>query len=143
MIKATNKATGEVIELETDNLEQVVTAWRLAQEYSKTAEKLKEQLKKIVPKYIDDSGKSQEVKGFMFKSMYVQRKTYDKSIMREVFDQDLYDTLLEPDKTAVDKYIKENLESLGDISTKLRDSMIEKGKGYSVTKLERLDREEN
>jgi uncharacterized protein (UPF0128 family) len=58
--------------------------------------------------------------------------------MRQVFDEDLLDTLLEPHKPSVDAYIKENLEELGESSTLLRESMIEVGKAYQVIKLEKI-----
>lgn len=140
-VKATNKATGEVVELPTDTLEDVTAAWLIAQEYAKTAEALKTQLKDIVPNYINDQGKSDEVKGFMFRVSNIQKKTYDKAVMREVLDPDVFDVLMRPNKTAVDKYIKENLSSLGGLSTKLRETMIDEGPCYPVLKLERLDRD--
>jgi|GEM_PF-5702161 len=39
------------------------------------------------------------------------------------------------------KYLKENIVQLGSISSQLRQSMVEDGRGYSVTKLEKLERE--
>ena len=50
MIKATNKHTGEVITLPADTPERLVEAWQIAQEYAKTAEALKDQLKSIILK---------------------------------------------------------------------------------------------
>ncbi len=52
MITATNKATGEVVELPADTLDSIVSAWRIAQEYEKTAKALKDQLKKAVQQHI-------------------------------------------------------------------------------------------
>lgn len=141
MIKAVNKVTGEVVELEANTLAEVIEAWRVAQEYSKTADSLKDQLKKLVPKFINDKGQSEEVSGAMFKVNTVQRQTYDKAVMREVLDADTFDVLLKPDKTAVDKYLKENLEALGEGSTKLRNAMIPDGKPFQVIKLEKLVRD--
>lgn len=140
-IIATNKATGEVVELPTSTLKEVVAAWRVAQEYEKTATALKEQLKKLVPKFINEKGASDEVSGFMFRSSNIQRLTYDKAVMRAKLDPDAFDVLMKPDKTAVDKYLKENLEALGSVSTELRDTMIPEGSPYQVIKLERLDRD--
>jgi hypothetical protein len=137
-IEATNKHTGEVIELPADTFEQVVDAWRIAQEYSKAADRLKDQLKKLVPKYIGDRNVSEEYNGYMFRANVIQRQTYDKAVMREVLDQDVYDVLVKPDKTKVDTYIKENLADLGDIATQLRASMQPDGKPYEVIRLERL-----
>lgn len=138
MITATNKHTGEVVNLPTDTLEQIVEAWRVAQEYAKTAESLKDQLKQLVPKYVDDV--SEPINGFMFRVSNVQRMNYDKSKLREVFDEDTLDLMLKPDKPAIDRYLKENLEQIGDGSTILRKSMLPEGKPYTVIKLERLER---
>lgn len=139
-IKATNKATGEIVDLPVDTLEQIVDAWRVAQEYVKTAETLKDQLKKLVPKYISDKGTSEPMSGYMFRSSPIQRMNYDKSVLRQVVkDEDLLDTFLKPDKTTIDKYLKENLP---EFSTELRKSMIAEGRPYQVIKLEKLSRED-
>lgn len=138
MIQATNKSTGEVIEFDIKNVNDLVSAWRTASDYEKLAKELKDKLKSELDKYVDESGKSEEVDGYQFKSMFVQRKTYDKAIMRQVLDEDTFDLLLVPDKTKVDAYIKENLEYLGENSGLLRDTMIDNGKGYSVIRLEKL-----
>lgn len=135
---AINKHTGEVVELESDTPEQIVMAWQIAQEYAKTADKLKAQLKELVPKFVENGNTSEPINGFIFRISNVQRKNYDKTVLRETLDADLYDLLVKPDKPAIDKYLKENLESLGEVSTQLRESMIEEGKPYEVIKLERL-----
>lgn len=140
MIKAVNKATGEVVELEADSLEQVVSAWRVAQEYDKTAKALKDQLKELVPKFVSSKGMSEDADGFAFRVSNVQRMTYDKSVLRNNLDEDTFDVLMKPDKTAVDKYLKDNLEALGEASTVIRSAMVADGKPYQVIKLERLDR---
>lgn len=141
-ITATNKATGEVIELEANSIIEIVDAWRIAQEYDKAASALKDQLKKLVPSIIGDRGLSEPVNNHQFRMSTIQRTTYDKSVMREVLDADVFDLLLKPDKPMVDKYLKENLEQLGDISTKLRTSMLADGKPYQVIRLEKLSTEE-
>lgn len=143
MIKATNKHTGEVIILLADTPERLVEAWQIAQEYAKTAEALKDQLKRIVPKFVENGSTSDPINGFMFRISNVQRMNYDKAKLREVLDEDTYDLLVKPDKPMIDKYLKENLESLGSASTELRQAMIPEGKPYEVIKLERLDREHN
>lgn len=138
MIKATNKETGEVIELATGTPEELVTAWKMAQEYEKISEKLKDQLKKIVPVIIKDDGRSEEVNGYVFKSITVQRMQYNKAILRQVLDEDMFDLFMEPQKTAIDDYIEENLDTLGELSTKLRKSMEPKGAPFQIIKLEKL-----
>ena len=140
MVTATNKHTGEVVSLIVNNQQQLVQAWLIAQEYNKVSEKLKAQLKELVPKFVE-SNLSEPIDGYQFRISNIQRKNYDKTVMREVLDADTFDLLLKPDKTAIDTYLKENLESLGDVSTRLREAMIDEGAGYTVIKLERLDRE--
>lgn len=141
-ITATNKATGEVVELDADTLDQVMGAWRIAQEYEKTAKALKDQLKKIVPSYIVDNNRSTEANNFVFKVSSIQRMTYDKSALREALDEDTFDVLMKPDKPAIDKYLKENIDSLGEISTIIRKSMVADGKPYELIKLEKLSRDD-
>jgi hypothetical protein len=136
-ITATNKATGEVVELPADTPEQIVSAWRIAQEYVKTADALKDQLKKLVPS-IAERGVSEPIGNYQFRVSNIQRMTYDKAVMRQVFDADLFDTFLEPNKSAVDRYLKENLDDVGENSTVLRNSMIPVGNPYQVIKLEKL-----
>lgn len=133
-----NRVTGETVEAEVTNLTELVNGWRLASEYEKLATSLKDQLKKLLPQYLDESGKTDEVDGYRFTSTFVQKKTYDKAVMRQVLDEDTLDLLLIPDKTKVDDYIKENLSELGENSGLLRDTMIEAGRGYSTTRLEKL-----
>lgn len=140
MITATNKHTGEVVELEADTFEQIVEAWNIAKEYEKVSDALKKQLKELVPNYVSDKGISDEYNGYMFRVSVVQRKDYDKSILRDVLDQDTFDVLTKPDKTAIDKYLKENIETLGDAATKLRKTMVDVGEPYEVIKLEKLTR---
>lgn len=139
-VSATHKTTGETIEHDVNNIVDMVNAWRLASEYEKLAMSLKEQLKKMLPPFLDESGNSEEVGGYVFKSRLIHRRNYDKTIMRQVLDEDTFDLLLIPDKTKIDAYIKENMNSLGDISTKLRETMVDVGRPYNVTRLERLDR---
>lgn len=138
MIKTINKATGEVIELDADTPEQIVEAWKIAQEYEKAAKSLKDQLKKIVPSLVNDDGKSDEINNAVFKINTIQRMTYDKSVVRQVLDEDVFDLMTKIDKTKLDNYIKDNLSELGDISTELRASLIPDGKPYQVIRLERL-----
>ncbi len=137
-VTATNKATGELIELPVDTNEQIVEAWLVCQEYVKAAEILKAQLKEIVPDMVGTNGVSEPTNGCQFRVSTIQRMTYDKTVMREVLDPDVFDVLLKPDKPAVDKYLKENLTTLGEASTQLRKAMLPEGKPYQVIKLEKL-----
>lgn len=140
MITATNRATGEVIELLTDTPVQIVQAWKIAQEYEKTAKALKDQLKELVPTLVNELGVSETIDSCMFRVSNVQRRNYDKATMRQVLDEDTYDLLVKPDKSAVDKFLKDAVMRFeaGDIAAQLRDSMVDDGKPYQVIKLEKL-----
>lgn len=140
--KALNKVTGEQIEFEVKDLNSLMTAYSAAQEYKKLSESLKDQLKEELEKYLDDNGRSEELNGKIFKRITIQRQTYDKAILRKYLDQDTYELFMKPEKTKIDKYLVENLESLGDLSTKLRKSMVPDGNPYSQVKLEKLDRDD-
>jgi hypothetical protein len=140
MIKTVNRETGEVIELTASTFDEVLAAWQVAKEYERVGNDLKDQLKKLVPKFVDDNGKSKVKNGYMFRLSNVQRMTYDKAVLREVFDADELDLLLKPDKKAVDNYIKDHLEELGEKSTLIRSAMVADGKAYEVIKLEKVER---
>lgn len=137
-ISSSHKITGEIVEFDIQNLADLVNAWRIASEYEKLAKDLKDKLKPELAKYLNDDGKSDEIDGYRFTTSFIQRKNYDKAVMRQVLDEDTFDLLLIPHKTKVDQYIKENLSELGDTSTILRESMVEDGEPYSVTRLEKI-----
>lgn len=140
MSQVINKATGEVFEI--NNLAELITAWRDVSNQIKALEATKELLKKQVSRYTDELGRSEEIDGYWFTTTSIQRKTYDKTVLREVLDEDTYDLFMKPDKSAIDNYLKENIETLGDVSRELRTTMIEDGRPYTVIKLESLTRKD-
>lgn len=108
-VSAVNKASGEVIELSVDTFEQLVGAYNTAKEYEKVATTLKDQLKKIIPAFLDEKGKSKiSPDGYQFKRYETQRTTYNKSALRQVFDEDTIDLFLKVNKSSVDSYMKEH-----------------------------------
>ncbi len=138
-VTSVNKITGEVVFFEVKTNDDIVMAWQAAQQYEKVANELKDQLKAIINKR---EGIDSEVIGnFKFRINNIQRMNYDKAIMRNLLDEDTFDLLLKPDKPAIDRYLKENLEELGSASTELRRTMIAEGKPYQVIKLERIKSE--
>lgn len=138
-MKAIVKLTGEEIELEPKTEAEIFEAWRMCSEYIKAYTTLKDKLKPLVEQLISERGTSEPHDGYMFRMSHVQRMNYDKSVLRDVItDEDAFDMLLAVDKTAVDSYLKENLEALGEASTALRQSMVPVGKPYTVIKLEKL-----
>ena len=136
MIKSVNVVTGEVYEFSDTTPDEIIVSWNLINETIKALERAKDKLKKKVPDLVNHVG-IYEGENFTFRVSSVQRVNYDKAVMRQVFDEDLLDTLLVPHKPSIDAYIKENLEDLGESSTLLRESMIEEGKAYQVIKLEK------
>lgn len=141
-VTATNKITGEVIELEADTPAQIADAWLTAAGYEKLAAGLKDQLKKIVPTITGAKGVSEPIGTYQFRVSAIQRMTYDKAVMRDLLDPDTFDVLLKPDKPLVDEYLKDNLESLGEASTRLRQAMIPDGKPFQSIRLEKVARDE-
>lgn len=142
IIETTNKISGEVVAFDVNNLDEMVKAWRYAQELEKMSKRIRDKVKPLVDELIETST-SEVSGGYQFRVSNIQRKTYDKSVMRQVLDEDTFDVFVKPDKSAVDKYIKENLETLGDTAKQLRDSMIDDGKPYIVYKLERVLNDES
>lgn len=137
MITVVNTLTGEVEEFKDETPQDIVNSWRLISNQIKALERAKDKLKLKVPKILDIND-TYEHDGYRFKMSHVQRFNYDKSVMRDVLDADLCETLLKPDKTLIDAYLKDNLESLGEVSSTLRNTMVEDGKPYKVIKLEKL-----
>ena len=140
-IQVVNKLTGEVLELPVDNPVQIKDAWLMLSETIKMLERAKDKLKPKVEALV--AANQADFGTHAFRQSVVQRQTYDKAVMREVFDADTLDLFLVPDKTKVDNYLKENLESLGDASTKLRQSMVPVGTPYTTIRLEKVKRDED
>lgn len=141
-MKALVKSTGELIEFEPETLEELMQTWKLCKEYIEAYTKVKDQLKPLVDAYVNDKGVSDPVNGYVFKVIPIQRMNYDKSVMRQVFDEDTFDQFLEPNKSAIDKFLKDNLAKLGTASTELRQSMIPSGRPYTQVKAEKVERSE-
>lgn len=140
-ISAVNKATGEQIDLPANSPEEVVLAWQVAQEYEKAATALKDQLKKLVPSLVNEKGLSEHINNCQFRVNSIQRMTYDKPTLRRLVpDQDFFDELMKPDKTLIDKLLKDQDPRLWPIGHELRATMIADGNPYQVIKLERLTR---
>ena len=138
MIHVVNVATGEVTEFADESPEDIKNSWLMISKQIQALERAKDKLKPKVAELLDEFGKY-EFEDYMFRQMTVQRRNYDKAVMREALDEDTLDLFLVPDKTAIDKYLKENLEELGIVSTILRDSMVDVGNPYSITKLEKIN----
>lgn len=138
-VTETIKLTGEIVEFNPKTETELIEAYRLCSEIIKAYEAAKKKLAAYADPYIGPQGTSEPVNGFMWRHMSVQRSNYDKSILREVIqDEDTLDLLLVPDKKAVDEYLKEHVEELGSGSTLLRKTMVPTGNPYSVTKLEKV-----
>lgn len=138
MIKTVNKITGEVIELPTDKLTDLVSAWELAKELEKIGKQIKEEIKQYALPHLNSFDETEVVGKHKFKRVVIQRYTYDKSAVRNILeDEDLIDDFLIIDKPALDLYIKGNLAELGELSTQLRETMIPSGKPYEMFKLEK------
>lgn len=138
-VSETVELTGEIIEFAPGNQTELTEDYLQVSKTIKAYEAIKKKLAKQAEQYIGVNGTSEPVNGYMFRQSSIQRMTYDKAILRQVIDQDTLDALLEPNKKLVDNYLKENLEELGEASTRLRESMIATGNPYSVTKLEKVN----
>lgn len=137
-MKVVVKLTGEVIELYPKNLTELQEAWQLCSEYEKAYKAMKDKLKPLVEAHVNENGVSEPVNGYLFRVSAIQRMNYDKSVLRRYLDADTFDVLLEPNKTAVDTYLKEHIEDLGDVSTEIRNSMVPVGKPYQVIRAEKV-----
>ena len=137
-MKAVVKKTGEVIEFEPKNLTEAMDAWQTCKQYIDAYTKVRDQLKPFVESFVNDKGVSDEADGYIFRVSNIQRMNYDKAVLRQYLDEDAFDLMLEPNKKAVDDYLKANLDSLGETSTAIREAMVPVGKPYQVIKAERI-----
>lgn len=136
-IATTVMRTGEVVSFETNSPEQIMDALLTVKAYKDAYEVLDKKLKKMAADIVDEQGRL-EHDGHMLRVFTTQRMAYDPAVLREVFDEDELATFMEPSKGRIDAYIKEHLDDLGPMSTKLRQSMVPSGKPYTVCRLERL-----
>ena len=138
MIEAVNKASGEVISLPADTPEEILQAWLTAQEYDKVAQSLKAQLKELVPSLLKGKDESDPIQNYTFKRSLVQKQTYDKQAIRDLLDEDTLDLFTKVQKSAVDAYIKEHSDELGDVKYELKKALVPDGKAYEVIKLQKF-----
>jgi len=139
-MKVTVKLTGEEIELADDSYEALVYSYQVANEYEKAYKTMKQKLAKAAQEYLDHKGLGEICNGYMFRHYPVQRMNYDKTILRQNLDEDTFNLLMQPDKKAIDEFLKDNLNDLGEVSTIIRQNMVPIGKPYTVTKLEKVER---
>ena len=132
----TDKTTGLVYDTKTD--ENVIDSMLEVNAQIKSLEVVKKKLRDMI---IERDLSGVEHNNSVVKIINTQRRTYDKSIMRRVFDADLYDTLMIPDNKAIKKYISENLDTLGNASTELSKNMVEQGKPYTTVRIEKILRD--
>lgn len=137
IVQATNKASGEQIDLPASTAEEIVRAYLIAAEYEKVAKDLKDQLKRLLPTAIDEQGRTPEVDGYIIRKYESQRMTYNKMALREVFDDDEVDLFLEVSKGKVDAYIKENKLSSDQVDT-LRSGLEAAGNVVSSYRKEKI-----
>ena len=137
MITAVDVLTGEVLEFADETPEDIKNSWLMISKQIQALERAKDKLKPKVAELLDEFGKY-EFEDYMFRQMTVQRRNYDKAVMREALDEDTLDLFLVPDKPRVDQYIKEHLEELGEVSTLLRKTMVTVGNPYTTVRLEKV-----
>lgn len=133
-LKFVNTITGEQFEFPTDTNDQLVEAYNQAQALEAAAKRAKEKARNLIVE--------RDLDGYIsgnraVKIINVQRKDYDLTVMREVLDADQFNTFIKPDKTALDTFIKENVESMPEAKD-LRDTMIDIGDPYIQVRVEKV-----
>jgi hypothetical protein len=136
--KVTIESTGEIVEFDISSPEKMVESWAYASEYIKAYEKIKDKIKVLMPDHLD-SRDMFEYKDYIMRMTYTQRKNYDKSVMREILNEDEFDLFLKPDAKKLKEYITEEIKN-GDTRDwgALAKSMVDEGKPYTTLRLERL-----
>lgn len=135
---ATVERTGEIVEFPDDTPEEVLESYRLLNDYLNAYEAVKKKLQKAAADIVDERGVF-EHDGYLLRVYSTQRSNYDKAVLRNVFDADLFDTFMEPAKGRIDHYIRDHLAELGEQSTELRKSMVPAGRPYTTVRLEKLE----
>lgn len=125
-----NKFTGEEREFKDSAPSEIVASWQLIDSEMKMLEEAKRALRDKVIEH----NLTSPIGPMQFKVIQVQRKNYDKSVMREVMDEDTVDLFLVPNKVELDKYVKA-LPKLDEQRVKLTHSMIDEGEPYTQVKL--------
>lgn len=130
--------TGEVMEFADTTPEEIKDSWLQISKQIQALERAKDKLKPKVAELLDEFGKC-EIGDYMFRQTTVQRRNYDKGILKEVIkDEGLLDEMLQPNKKFIDDWLKENVETSGEIGTLIRDNMIDVGEPFSQTRLEQI-----
>lgn len=128
-------STGEIIDIDTSSDRAIVKSWQFLSDQIKELEKAKDQLKDLIRRQeLDD----REIDGYMFKVSGVQRRNYDLETMRNVLDEDLFNTFIQADKKLVDSWVEENIEIDPDTTEQLRKNMVDVGQPYTVLKLQKV-----
>lgn len=134
-----NKASGEMIELPADTPDEIVNAYRIAQNYEKVAVDLKNQLKELIPNLLDEQGRSQVIDKYQFKRIETQRQTYAMPVLREVFDEDEISLFLKVQKKLVDDYVKEHRDKLtNEQFDTLKHGLVPDGNVITMIRLEKV-----
>lgn len=136
MIEVTDKFTGEIIQVDTSSDNEIVKSFLKITAQIKAWEKAKNELKELVRR---QNLEDRDINGFKFKIIGVQKRSYDLETMRNVLDEDLFNTLIEPNKKLVDEWVKENVEVNPFVTEKLRQSMVDVGQPYTRLSLEKLN----
>ena len=130
--------TGEMVEIKTSTAQDILYAHRLAKEFEDLGKRIKDYVKKEVPKILDEQGRSPEVDGYIIKSYESQRMTYNRMALYEAFDdEDLIQEFMDVSKGKVDAYIKEHDLTPEQIET-LRSGLEPAGKVINSVRLERV-----
>ena len=138
MKEFTNKMTGEMVEIQTATPQDILYAYRLAKEFEDLGKRIKDCVKKEVPKILDEQGRSQEVDGYIIKSYESQRMTYNRMALYDAFDdEDLIQEFMDVSKGKVDAYIKEHDLTDEQIEI-LRNGLEPNGKVINSVRLERV-----
>lgn len=136
-INITVEGTGEVLEFPASTPDDMLATWLTASYYIKAYEKVKDRIKRVIPEFTDSRGLL-ELDGYQFRVTNAQRMNYNKATLRQVFDEDTFDLFMEPNKKAVDEYLKDHLEEMGERSTVIRKSMVPVGKPYQTIRVEKI-----
>lgn len=145
-VTVVNKLTGEIYDFDWADEESQAEAYANLSETITALERAKKKIREIVVADMDKRQLDHNKVGggrFEWHKVISRYYNYDLRIMRNVLDEDLFNQIIKPNKTLIDKFLKESVADPehavipADAGQALRDHMTEERPPSVALKLER------
>lgn len=109
-INVVNKATGEIFTFPTDNDANIAMSYHNISQTIKALERAKDKIKIMALDALGDDDQ-REVGAFKWKRTTSEYRQYDMTTLRAVLDEDLFATVVSPNKSMIDGLIAEGVKT--------------------------------